>query len=288
MRSLFTESPSIEIIFEEPIQQYLRSTSRYATNRQDPAPKVAIKTRTTTEIQNDPEPVDSVDNLELSPSLKLNRLAERYLWLRQANWPMLSREAWKIACVAHRNRTNFDLSEIKSFVSVCLRDPIFGVDEQTWDNRTSVVDPETLEKLRPLIELAALNRQQLLIVMEFVEFHWGGEYSDPDTDTDSSRLALAQFSGIWHGHTLPESKDNPWRQYWHYQPLDGSSCELVHDSGHITSITLEHDRLRLAERQTDVTAVVNSQRLANEQEMILNYIAEHGIGSALETWLAER
>jgi hypothetical protein len=151
----------------------------------------------------------NLDKNPISNSTKINRLAERYLFLRQQNFPILSFEAWRMIINNFTGRTELYLEEICEMAQgdVEYAPGVEGTEYQ---------------------ELTSLTLNQCVYASEFSEYYWGGGGSKEVTLEGS----LSIFFGVYVGYCLKESNDYDFKDHWDSEVIEDPISELCYALTH--------------------------------------------------------
>lgn len=166
-------------------------------------------TPTESDIQNQLNAFNGNKNLKFNPhelistSQHLNRLAERHLWLRRENYPLISYSAWHCILNANNGRSEFQLDQLGSGIGNVADEYDLDYDlindlnngEKKLSDLTCEIYKEYYEAV---LELFALTPSQWLVIQEFIEVFWGrrpkGELSDDEFVIKPLNEQLAIFS----------------------------------------------------------------------------------------------
>lgn len=169
---------------------------------------------------------------EISISVSVNRIAERYHWALMQHWPLISEGAWVAMLNAFNGTTEMPLNEIR-FLAGFVADDL-GV--------------ESREEFTPeLEELSALEPVQQLALFEVCERVWGAEARQDK----SLRDWLAEISGrpAFSVYAEDPGTDDPqlWRIHSREEASQGELITLAHQEidGLSVGVLLQDSKLRL-------------------------------------------
>lgn len=123
---------------------------------------------------------------KISESVAMNRLAERYNFMLQQNFPMLSIETWEAILNAFNGRTEIGIDDMRYIPSGVAEDIGFG--DRDWQAPKSAW-PEHIR------EASEMTPAECLVAAEVNETFWGGNPARPGGKNGDLRELLASFSG---------------------------------------------------------------------------------------------
>jgi len=166
----------------------------------------------------------------VSNSQSVNRLAERYLWLRREYFPRISYAAWTTILNYFNGRSEVDMDEITNFINQVKNTCSIG-DLEVTVNLDSITDigfgpRDTIDSIA-LSELVSLERVNLNIIREFSEWYWGQERGTK-LDNSTFQNLLSRFSGIYEGFCLTDD-DNDYvlSKHWSMEKVPLSNLEAM-------------------------------------------------------------
>lgn len=143
---------------------------------------------------------------EISESTALNRMAERYAWLMQQNFPLLSEETWLSVLNAYNSKTESTLHDIEWYQTGVADD--LGYEAEDFHRPRE-------EWHIAVREMADLSPSQKLVVAEVTESFWGGNPASPGRvgeDMLDLRDLLADIAGRPRFSVYKEDRES-WR-FW--------------------------------------------------------------------------
>ncbi|MFL7013701.1 hypothetical protein [Enterovibrio norvegicus] len=206
---------------------------------------------------------EAKNNPTISPSVTVNRLAERMLWLRTVEFPFMSYEGWEVALNTLNGRYELSLEAIDRFISDCADEY-----EITNDN----FDPATDTGFG---ELVSLSQVQRLLVCQFSEYHWGSEaYKERAESTgESFEETLGFFFERYAGHCLKDP-DYTHTDHWETPKFvfddlyNEQALQLSHRSG-ATYLVSRRDNNSIVFRQKSAASVTLNEQLIHQEISLL-------------------
>lgn len=133
-------------------------------------------------------------DVPISASVTLNRLAERMLWLREAEFPYMTEDAWITVLNALNGRSEFEREELFRLADLCASHSFCG--NHVHDS----------DKQKDMGEIMALTPAKQLLVIQFSEFYWGNGSAHEGIETIAEMLGV--FFNRYPGHCLIEDGYN--------------------------------------------------------------------------------
>lgn len=166
----------------------------------------------------------------VSNSQSVNRLAERYLWLRREYFPRISYAAWTTILNYFNGRSEIDMQEIINFINQSEQTLSIGDLEVSVD-LDAIFDigfgaQDTIDSIA-LSELVSLNPVSLNVIREFSEWYWGQERGTK-LDNSTFQTLLSRFSGIYESFCLTDD-DNDYvlSKHWSMEKVPLSNLEAM-------------------------------------------------------------
>ncbi|MCQ1060131.1 hypothetical protein LRP52_35990 [Photobacterium sp. ZSDE20] len=176
------------------------------------------------------EQIHEREKKPLSNSQHINRLAERYLWLRREYFPILSEPTWIDILSELNGRSQLSIQELREGIELILPRP--SENDLETENGYTCTDNTSTD------ELSALTQAQLLVVMEMVEWYWGRKKDDKYLSMTLAQ-ELSIYSGIYEGFCL---SDTEYSLCEHWTIAKAASSHHANSDPSIEAVYLVHHK----------------------------------------------
>ncbi|MDN2483988.1 hypothetical protein [Vibrio agarivorans] len=213
------------------------------------------------------------ENPSIAPSVVINRMADRMLWLRQAEFPFLSFHTWNLVLDTLNGRTEIDRSELSDLI-VGIADEC-GIIDSEITRDTDPTDRAPNPYQSAFDELLSLSPVKVLLVQQFCEFFWGG-------GTDHSMTfdqLLGYFFKRYSGHCLKNNDEYDFREHWNEpqrvscKNSDTLAIRIKHKSGQQYLINYQNNPPLLTyQKDGEIALALDHGRIAQEIMVIAEQV----------------